>query len=113
MAFAVIERWLDVRKKLKIDGRHPIFCTLKGKPIKTAHVRALLPRLSKKAGIEKRVHAHGLRHTLAAQLAGEKVPINVIQSQLGHSNAATTSRYLQHIAPQELIETMRARTWKQ
>jgi integrase len=40
------------------------------------------------------------------------VPINVIQAQLGHSNAATTSRYIQHIAPQQLISTIRRRTWR-
>ncbi len=34
-----------------------------------------------------------------------------IQAQLGHSNAATTSRYIQHIAPQQLISTIRQRTW--
>lgn len=111
-AFAIIERWLDTRKKLRIDGRRPVFCTLEGKPIKTAYIRALLPRLARKAGVEKRVHAHGLRHTLAAQLAAERVPINVIQGQLGHTNAATTSRYLQHIAPQQLIETMQKRSWR-
>ena len=111
-AFAVIERWLDARAKRRIDGRHRVFCTLEGRPMKTAYVRALLPRLARKAGIEKRVHPHGLRHTLAAQLAAEKVPINVIQAQLGHANAATTSRYLQHIAPQQLIEAMKNRSWR-
>ncbi len=63
------------------------------------------------AGIEKRVHAHGLRHTHAAELAREGVPINVIQAQLGHSDLGTTSRYLAHIAPQELIEQMQKREW--
>jgi integrase/recombinase XerD len=110
-AFAVVNRWLDVRKKKGINGRAPLFCTLQGQPVKSAYIRALLPRLARKAGIEKRVHAHGLRHTHAAQLAAEGVPINVIQAQLGHSNAATTSRYLQHIAPQQLIEAMRKREW--
>jgi integrase/recombinase XerD len=111
-AFAVVDRWLDVRKKKGINGRAPLFCTLQGQPIKSAYIRALLPRLARKAGIEKRVHAHGLRHTHAAQLAAEGVPLNVIQAQLGHSNAATTSRYLQHIAPQQLIEAMPKREWK-
>jgi len=32
---------------------------------------ALMPRLARRAGIEKRVHAHGLRHTHAAELALE------------------------------------------
>jgi integrase len=65
-----------------------------------------------KAGIEKRVHAHGLRHTRAAELAREGVPMNVIQAQLGHSNLGTTSRYLAHIAPAEVIRVMQGREWE-
>jgi site-specific recombinase XerD len=109
--FALIERWLDKRSAQGINGRAPIFCTLDGKPLKTAYVRALLPRLAGKAGIEKRVHAHGLRHTHAAELAREGVPMNVIQAQLGHSNLGTTSRYLAHIAPAEVIRVMQGREW--
>jgi len=110
-AFAVVERWLDVRTKLGISSRAPIICTLKGKPVVSAYVRALMPRLARRARIEKRVHAHGLRHTHAAELALEGHPMNLIQTQLGHSSLSTTSRYLQHIAPAQLIQAMRARTW--
>jgi len=110
-AFAMIERWLDRRAALRVNGRRRVFCTLDGKPLKTAYVRALLPRLAGKAGIEKRVHAHGLRHTHAAELAREGVPMNVIQAQLGHSNLGTTSRYLAHIAPAEVIRVMQGREW--
>jgi site-specific recombinase XerD len=110
-AFAVIERWLDRRAELKINGRHRLFCTLEGKPLDSSYVRHLLPRLASKADIEKRVHPHALRHTHAAELAREGVPLNLIQAQLGHSNVATTSRYLAHIAPMELISTMQRREW--
>jgi site-specific recombinase XerD len=110
-AFAVVERWLDVRAKLGISSRTPIICTLKGKPVASAYVRALMLRLARRVGIEKRVHAHGLRHTHAAELALEGHPMNLIQAQLGHASLATTSRYLAHIAPAELVRAMRARTW--
>jgi site-specific recombinase XerD len=111
-AFAMIERWLDVRASRGVNGHAPLlFCTLDGQPLKTAYVRALLPRLARRAGIEKRVHAHGLRHTHAAELAREGVPMNVIQAQLGHSNLGTTSRYLAHIAPAEVISVMQVREW--
>jgi site-specific recombinase XerD len=111
-AFAVIERWLDRRSSLGINSRALLFCTLDGKPLATAYVRALLPRLAKRAEIEKRVHAHGLRHTHAAELAREGVPVNVIQAQLGHASLAVTDRYIRHIAPEQLIEAMRARVWE-
>jgi integrase len=38
--------------------------------------------------------------------------MNAIQAQLGHSSLATTDRYIRHIEPHELIETMRARKWE-
>lgn len=65
-----------------------------------------------KAGIEKRVHPHGLRHTHAAELAREGTPLNLIQAQLGHESLATTDKYLRHIAPEELVKAMKARIWK-
>ena len=110
-AFSVIERWLDRRQKLGLNGRHPLFCTLQGEPLKAPYVRVLLPRLARKAGVEKRCNPHALRHSHAAELAREGVPINVVQRQLGHASAATTSRYLDHIAPKEVIETMQRREW--
>ncbi len=109
--FALVERWLDVRATKGISGRAPVFCTLQGKPIAPAYVRALLPRLAKRAGIDKRVHAHGLRHTLAAELRSEGVDIGVISKQLGHGSIATTARYLDHVAPVAVIDAMRNRTW--
>ncbi len=111
-AFALIERWLGKRKKLGIKRTAPLFCTLDGQPLDPSYVRHAVKRLATKAGIEKRVHPHGLRHTHAAELAREGVPMNVIQAQLGHSSLATTSRYLAHVAPQHVVEAMQAREWE-
>jgi site-specific recombinase XerD len=110
-AFAVVERWLDKRRELGLNGHQPVFCTLRGAPLKPSYIRAMFPRLARRAGIEKRVHAHGLRHTHAAELAAENVPMNVIARQLGHRSVATTSRYIDHIQPTQVIETMRQREW--
>lgn len=110
-AAAVLGQWLERRTALGLNGRHFVFCTLRGQPIETAYIRALMPRLARKAGIEKRVHAHGLRHTHAAELAREGTPLNLVQAQLGHSSLATTDRYLRHVAPEELVRAMKARSW--
>eukprot|EP00456_Euglypha_rotunda_P007822 TRINITY_DN1143_c1_g1_i31.p1 TRINITY_DN1143_c1_g1~~TRINITY_DN1143_c1_g1_i31.p1 ORF type:complete len:132 (+),score=17.36 TRINITY_DN1143_c1_g1_i31:728-1123(+) len=40
-----------------------------------------------------------------------RVPMHVIQQQLGHSNLAVTSRYINHLNPQETIAAMKARNW--
>ena len=84
---------------------------LDGHPLQASYVRALLPRLERKVGIEKRVHPHGLRHTCAAALVIEGAPVPLIQQQLGHASLHTTTVYLRHIAPVELVEKMRTRNW--
>ena len=89
---------------------HPIRVAAGG-PLYDSYVRHLMKRLGRRAGIDKRVHPHGLRHTHAAELIREGVRINVVSKQLGHSSSSVTARYIDHIAPAEVIETMRARRW--
>jgi integrase len=108
---AIIEIWLQERRDRGLNGRQPLICTLSGGAVHPTYVRVLLRRLASKAGIEKRVHPHGLRHTHAAELAAEGIPVNVIQKQLGHSSLAVTSRYLDHIAPAEVVNLIRRREW--
>ena len=40
-------------------------------------------------------------------MAAAGVPLNVVQKQLGHRNVATTSRYIDHIAPADVIKAVR------
>lgn len=110
-SFAVIDKWAAVRERLGISARRTLICTLKGTPVQTAYVRALLPRLAKRAGIVKRCHPHGLRHSYACDLRREGVDILVISRALGHSAISTTSTYLDHISPKLVIDTLRNRTW--
>jgi len=108
---ALLARWLDRRKKIGPGARAPIFCTLQGGRLDSSYVRRLLPRLAAKAGIDRRVHAHGLRHTYASELAREGTAINVIRDALGHTSLAVTDRYLRDVAPTHVIDTIRARRW--
>ncbi len=72
-AGAVVAAWAELRAVLAVPAGAPLFCTAPGNPITTAYVRRLLPVLGRRAGIAKRVHAHGLRHAHAAQLRSEGV----------------------------------------
>lgn len=111
-ALALLDRWMDKRAAMGIKPGAPVFCTLAGAQMSSAYIRVLLPRLGRKAAISKRVHAHGLRHTMAAELRAEGTDIAIISKQLGHSSIATTAKYLDHIAPQQVIDTMRQREWQ-
>lgn len=48
-----------------------------------------------RAGIDKRISPHSLRHTFAMRWVG-KVPMPVLQNWLGHADLSTTQKYVDH-----------------
>jgi len=106
--FKVLREWERIRNPEALKYFH----SAKGKRLATSYLRQILPGLGRKAGIEKRVHAHGFRHTLAAELREENEDIGIISKQLGHSNIGTTARYLDHVAPTKVIEAVSSRKWR-
>src|SRR5262249_47718028 len=97
-------RWLDRRKALGLRG--PLFCTLDGKPLSDRSVRDMLKRAAKRAGVVKRVHPHGLRHTFADELRQAGVDVVTISKLLGHSSIAVTSRYLDHLSNGQAVDAL-------
>lgn len=97
-----IARWMDTRKSLGFRGG-PMFCTLDGEPVQAQYVRGLLKRLAEQAGIDKRVHPHGFRHTFAVEMRRDGTDIAVISKLLGHSSIAVTTRYLDHLTNDQAI----------
>lgn len=105
---------LDLPKRLSIGGSRftpPLLCSIsngtKGKPLQPRNVRAMLKRRAKHAGIEKRVHLHGLRHYHAYQLAQKGVKLHVVQKQLGHQRLDTTSTYIGHLTAKDVGDEIR------
>ena len=109
-ALDVVRAWLGARQAAGIESPW-LFCTGAGDRLSARYVRAMTARLARQAGIEHRVHPHGLRHTMAVELVTEGWPVTLIQQQLGHSSASTTDVYLRHLHPAEVIDRARARTW--
>ena len=110
---AMLQVWLEYRRRLDIPPGRRLFCTIseptRGNPVYSSCVRETLKRAAVKAGIEKRVHPHGLRHTFAVELLREGVPTPLIKKALGHNSLDTTERYLDHLEPLEVVEMMQAR----
>lgn len=100
-----LSRWLDKRKELGFrNGK--LFCTLDGTPLHPQYVRNMLHRIGAKAGIEKRVHPHGFRHTFADELRRAHVDVAVISKLLGQSSIAVTARYLDHLTNGQAVEEL-------
>lgn len=108
-----VETWIAKRESaLGLNGKAPLFCThskgearnQSGKALSAAYVRGFLNRLEAKLGLEKRIHSHAFRHSLADQLVKNNIPLNTIQWQLGHSSPSTTAAYIARISPMELVK---------
>src|SRR4249919_1015045 len=79
---SLVGRWLERRRRLPASYGAPLFCTLAGGPMDQSYIRHVLPRLARKAGIERRVHAHGLRHAFAVDLVRAGAPLYVVRDAL-------------------------------
>lgn len=110
---AVLETWLTRRAELLgeagIDSSH-VFCGVHsdalGNPMITSALRTLMTRLGKKAGCTKRVHPHGMRHSMADRMSRNGVPVNKIRQQLGHNSLTATQAYLERLNPGDLPDVM-------
>lgn len=111
---ALVQLWMAERERVALTRRKPVFATYSdgqhGRPLQQRYVRRTLARFGEKAGIEKRVHPHGLRHSLAFQLYMDGVPLNTIRRQLRHVSLGSTQTYIDHLCPNEdTAEVMAAR----
>lgn len=76
------------------DESLPLFLNYRHERLNTGGVRSILNSIAERANVEN-VHPHRFRRTLATQLASRGMPIQEIQRILGHSNVATTMRYIE------------------
>jgi site-specific recombinase XerD len=73
----------------------------KEKPLSSRNIQKIIKNTANKAGINKDVHVHTLRHSFATHLLENGVDIRKIQFLLGHSNISTTQIYV-HISQEQV-----------
>ncbi|EOD42205.1 Integrase [Candidatus Nanobsidianus stetteri] len=71
--------------------------------LSSRQVERIIKNTAKKAGINKKVTPHVLRHSLATTLLSKGVDIRYIQEILGHSSLNITQIYT-HVVPNQLKE---------
>ncbi|MBI1371539.1 MAG: tyrosine-type recombinase/integrase [Phycisphaera sp.] len=69
-----------------------------GGGLSSSQVWRIVRRASERAGINKDVSCHWLRHAHASHALDRGAPIHLVQATLGHASVATTGRYL-HARP--------------
>lgn len=78
------------KKKVKTPY---IFSKKNGKPLSTDTVQRIVKKAAEKAGIERHVTPHTLRHSYATHLLEAGENIRKIQELLGHTDLSTTQIY--------------------
>ena len=87
-----LKRYIDSRQ----DKDPAIFVTERQPHrMSIAQMRYYIKKISARAGIDKEIHPHQLRHSYATHLLNNGAPVEVIQSLLGHEKSETTRIYAQ------------------
>jgi integrase len=87
-----------------------VFTNRSGKPFDPMMLHRDFRRLLRKAGLPD-IHFHALRHSAAALMLAQGVPLKTIQEVLGHSSIAVTSGFYAHVGEhlkQEAADAMDA-----
>jgi len=70
-----------------------VFLSERGTPISRKTIWVMVKKYARRAGLEKKVKPHLLRHSFATHLLGGGADLRAIQEMLGHTNLATTQIY--------------------
>lgn len=85
----MLNRWCQIKPQASLF----LFTTLQGKQLSDRYIRDMVKRVARKAGIQKNVNPHMLRHTFASDLLKETGDIRLVQQALGHREISATRIY--------------------
>ncbi len=110
-AVTAMERYLEsarpvlqARARSKGQEFQAVFLNKRGARISRQSVWEVVRTCAQRAGINKPIHPHTLRHSCATHLLQGGADVRTVQEMLGHASVTTTQIYT-HVTPQTLIET--------
>jgi integrase/recombinase XerD len=104
----LLRRWKDMRQQYAAGKPH-LFTTLQGGPVSRHYCWQMMQRYGRRAGLERRIFPHILRHTFATELLREGFNVREVQRLLRHADIRTTVLYT-HLVDAELQKKIRERS---
>src|SRR5919197_4711647 len=84
----------EIRPRLdRGKGRGVLFLNARGTPLSRVGAWGIIKANARRAGLQKRVTPHTLRHTFATHLLEGGADLRAVQEMLGHADLATTQIY--------------------
>ena len=107
-AVAALRRYLEVGRPRLVTSRSPgvVFLTRRGTPFAGVTLWLRVKRRARRAGLERNVTPHMLRHSFATHLLERGADLRVIQELLGHASISTTEVYT-HVSGDRLRDVHR------
>lgn len=99
-----LRRWFKMRQQTALEDY--LFTDREGQPLSSTYATHLLHRLSKRAGLDRKIGPHALRHYAATTIVKETGDIELVRQVLGHETLAMSLRYT-HLAQVEVSRKFR------
>ena len=93
-ARAALENYINNARESMCEGSEYLFTNLKGAQMTRQGFWKLIKSYAKKAGIDKEITPHMIRHSFASHLVNNGADLKAVQEMLGHSDISTTQIYL-------------------
>ncbi len=103
-----IDRYLRLGRPELVGKRTggEVFLSVRGRKLTNQRIWQLLVALGKRAGLDKEIHPHMLRHSFATHLLEGGADLRIIQEMLGHADISTTQIYT-HVDSRQLHKAHR------
>lgn len=92
-------------QRIKTGNEDILFLNRRGAALSRVMVFIILKELAEKAGLEKNIHPHTLRHSFATHLVEAGADLRAVQEMMGHKSITTTEIYT-HLDRGYLRETL-------